>query len=47
MCEVIATTIKSGLELLNSVEDITKAGRCLLVDKSVNGKGTSTTCPGL
>src|SRR5213593_2542989 len=45
ICDVIATTTKSGRVSFNLSGEMTSAGRCLMALRSVNGNGTSTTLP--
>jgi hypothetical protein len=45
--EVMATTMTSGFPWLNVSDETTRAGRILVVVKSVNGKATRTTSPRL
>jgi len=47
ICEVIATTTKSGRVSFNLRGEMTSAGRCLIAVRSVNGNGTSTMSPWL
>ena len=46
-CDVIAATRTSSRVELNTSDESTKAGRCLVLLKSVNGNGTKTMSPRL
>ena len=47
ICDVIAATTRSGRTLFDRSGERTKAGRCFMALRSVNGNGTRTTSPWL
>jgi hypothetical protein len=47
ICDVIAATTRSGRTLFDRSGERTRAGRCFMALRSVNGKGTRTTSPWL